>query len=80
MRRSGEQPVPPEMAYSLNVRPGNEVAEELASFLEKSLGNSTILSRVKQDFKSGKASAAVSLLASESAALWTSDAASDKGA
>lgn len=77
--RSRELPVPAKMAYSLNARPGNDVAEELAAFLEKSLGVSNVLSRVKQDFKTGKPSGAISCLVSESVGLWKSDAASDKG-
>lgn len=67
------------MAFMLNSSSGPEVAAELGDYLDKTLRTSAHLNQVKQEIKGGRFVSAVSLIIQESAHLWTSDAAADKG-
>mgnify|MGYP001099166801 CR=1 FL=1 len=67
------------MAYILTVLPSNDVALELASFLDRTLEATTCVEKVKADLDAGKTAAAISHLVSESNKLWASTKATDKG-
>lgn len=67
------------MAFMLNSSSGPEVAAELGDYLDKTLRTTAHLDQVKQEIKGGRFVSAVSLIIQESAHLWTSDAAADKG-
>lgn len=63
----------------LNSRSGSEVAIELGDYLDKTLGTTTHLAQVKQEISGGRLLSAVSALIQESAHLWTTESAADKG-
>lgn len=67
------------MAYMLNSSSGPEVAAELGDYLDKTLRTTSHLNQVKQEVSAGRFVSAVSLLIQESAHLWTSESAADKG-
>ena len=67
------------MAYILNVLSGKDVAVELASYLDRTFESTSVVSKVKEEIGAGKLSAAISHLVAESAKLWASEKAADKG-
>ena len=62
------------MAYSLSSLPANDLAMELAQFLDKSSGGDAVLKKVQAEKSFG---AALNVIVSQSAGLWGNG--TDKG-